>query len=376
MKDIQCFVFDFGNVVAFFDHGKACRQLAKLTKNCWSGEEIYKQMFQAGGLEEQYDLGKISTPDFLNRIKQQFSIDADNKDVEDAWCNIFWLNKSIVQLLSRLKAKSYKLILASNTNELHYKWCEKNFKEVLGDKEVCGYFEFKVLSYDIKHRKPDIEFFDKCIEASGCNASQCVYVDDREDFVNVALEIGMNGILVDDLIYRLQEFGIDDDISLEKFSVPVIQAKYLEIYKEKYANFRHFDTLRWQIPQLVFVVGGAIASFAPRKEESYPPPWLLFLYGPFALLCAWLMRRVSYNMKLNTKILRSIAMRLGDASIPISPGRIGAAYWMEKFIWILGIVALVSGAYLYWNYIGAIAMALGILSVFVLYWVVKKRELR
>lgn len=372
MKDIKCFVFDFGNVVAFFDHRKACRQLAGLTNKRWSAAEIYQKIFRAGGLESQYDRGKLTTEEFVGEVKKRFEIRADEADIKVAWCDIFWLNESMFQLLRRLKEKSFKLILASNTNELHHQWFKEKFKEEL------RYFEKDfVLSHEIGHRKPDPEFFARCIEAAGCHASQCVYVDDREDFVTVACEMGMNGIVVDDLIYRLPEFGIVDNPSSEKFGVPLrretMQATNLAIYKEKYANFRHFDTLRWQIPGLVFVVGGAILIGAPRGDGVFPGPWFLFLYGLFVILCARLMGRIGYHMKRNTKVLGSIARRIGDRSIPVPPGRTGAAYSMEKFIWVLGIGALVGGGWFKWRLKGAV-MTLMILGAvfafhrFVVWW--------
>lgn len=353
MKNIKCFVFDFGNVVAFFDHRQACRQLARLTGNRWGAEDVYKKMFHAGGLEEQYDRGRITTAEFLAQIRREFNITSDEDKIRDAWCDIFWLNENMTKILKRLRAKGFKLILASNTNELHHQWFKERFKNELS----C--FHDSIVSYDIRHRKPDPEFFDRCIEKAGCYASQCVYVDDREDFVNVSSELGMNGIGVDDLIYELDRFGILDNLSLEEFDLPAIKPttklsekendRLLAIYKEKYANYRHFDTLRWQIPGLVFVVGGVVIGFAPRKELIYPEPWVLLLYGPFVLLCAWLMARFGYHMKRNTKVLKGVAMRLGDHSIPVSPGWLGAVFWIEMFLWGLGILATIRGAYSLWK---------------------------
>lgn len=380
MKDIKCFIFDFGNVVAFFDHRQACRNLAKLTNKRWSAEDIYKKMFQAGGLEEQYDRGKISTKEFLTQIKKEFNIKAKVEEIKKAWCDIFWANDSTIKILKQLKeTKHYKLILASNTNEIHY---EDFIKPLMND---LNCFDDFVLSYKIRHRKPDPEFFDCCIEKADCRPSECVYVDDREDFVNVSCELGMNGIVVDEL-YELDRFGILNKLkwdrfgilnklSLEDFDLPAIKPttklpeketdRLLAIYKEKYANFRHFDTLRWQIPGLVFVVGGVMISFAPRKDQILPEPWVLLLYGPFVLLCAWLMTRISYHMKRNTRVLKGVAMPLGDHSIPISPGMGGAAFWVEKFLFVLGILATVGGGYLLhvWVAIGAFIVLLAIFTI-------------
>jgi len=41
----KCIIFDFRNVIAFFDHRKACRQLAKLTNGRFSENDIYNELF-------------------------------------------------------------------------------------------------------------------------------------------------------------------------------------------------------------------------------------------------------------------------------------------------------------------------------------------
>jgi hypothetical protein len=45
----------------------------------------------------------------------------------------------------------------------------------------------------------------------------------------------------------------------------------LEAYRQKYLNFRHFDILRWQVPGLAFLVGGALLSFGQKGQSGLPP---------------------------------------------------------------------------------------------------------
>ena len=205
MKNIQCLNFDFGNVIAFFDHRKACRQLAKISNGNFSENQVYAEIFKPGGLEEKYDRGMISTDKFISQLKEQFQLDASQKEIENAWSDIFWPNKDVINLIPILRRMSYQLILASNTNELHYNWYRVKFASVLQN------FHGRVLSHIEKCRKPDTEFFQKCIEQSKCLPSECVFIDDREDYVNVACDLGMRGVTyvsIADLIQRLEDFGI------------------------------------------------------------------------------------------------------------------------------------------------------------------------
>jgi putative hydrolase of the HAD superfamily len=205
MKNIKCLIFDFGNVIAFFDHRKACRQLAKISSNHFDGNEIYEEVFKPGGLEEKYDRGVISTDEFISQLRNRFQITAIVEKIENAWSDIFWPNKDVIDLIPVLEKMSYGLVLASNTNELHYKWFSVKYSYVL------RHFHSKVLSHIEKCRKPDTEFYWKCVEKSKCHVSQCVFVDDREDYVGGARDLGMKGIHytpVTDLELELRKLGV------------------------------------------------------------------------------------------------------------------------------------------------------------------------
>lgn len=346
----KCIIFDFGNVIAFFDHRKSCKRFARLSKDQLTEDDIYNELFQPDGLERRYDRGEISTEKFFNEIKRKFKISTSLNEIESAWCDIFFPNKLVIELLHRLKEKKYQLLLASNTNELHYKWFSKQFADAL------RLFDGEIVSFNIGFRKPEKEFFDHCIKKSNSQASECVFIDDQLEFVTVAKQVGMKGIWytsIDQFPFFLEEVGVRDDDLLTYFEKPTIRsisnfAEWenefsLTLYREKYANFRHFDTLRWQIPGLVFLVAGAIIGFAPRMSNGYPAPWILIFYGIFVVLFAWLMSRISQNMKLNTFALKSLAIRLGDYSIPKSPGKRSAAFWIEMFFWLLGVLSVGAG---------------------------------
>jgi len=56
----RCIVFDFGNVIAFFDHMVACQQLASLSRPSRDPVDVYARVFETS-LEEEYDCGRVST---------------------------------------------------------------------------------------------------------------------------------------------------------------------------------------------------------------------------------------------------------------------------------------------------------------------------
>ena len=114
-------------------------------------------------------------------------------------------------------------------------------------------------------------------------------------------------------------------------------------YREKYANFRHFDILRWQVPGLAFVVGGALLGFGHQAKTGLPNPAVLVVYGVFAVLCWHLMYRVGWNLRENNRVLWRYSLSFGDDSIPPKPRLRGAALYVEIFLLLVGLGSLALG---------------------------------
>ena len=61
-------IFDLGNVVAFFDHRRASRQLAFLAAMAVTEEDVFRVVFDTS-LEPDLDCGRISSREFLGLRK-------------------------------------------------------------------------------------------------------------------------------------------------------------------------------------------------------------------------------------------------------------------------------------------------------------------
>lgn len=122
----------------------------------------------------------------------------------------------------------------------------------------------------------------------------------------------------------------------------------LEIYRQKYLNFRHFDTLRWGVHTVVITAAGLVVTFAARAEElgrQKETTLLVFLFGAFAILCWWLLYRLAYNHMKNSFVLEKIASQIGDPTIPEVPRPWrallpSAAFAFMAFVGAIGWVAI------------------------------------
>jgi putative hydrolase of the HAD superfamily len=199
---MKALIFDLGNVIAFFDHRRASRQLAALSKTPIEESVVYQAIFGTS-LECDFDCGRMTTPEFLERLKVVLGIQSADADMAAAWCDIFRPNDEVIALLPRLKKCGVRLVLASNTNELHFQWIASHFAEPL----AC--FDDLVLSYQIGSRKPALPFLQKCVEVARLTPDHCIYIDDRPEFVDIARSMGMTGIVYGPGVNLLRAFSAE-----------------------------------------------------------------------------------------------------------------------------------------------------------------------
>jgi putative hydrolase of the HAD superfamily len=189
MTTPRCLFCDFGNVIAFFDHGKAARQIARLADPPLDAADVFKWVFQTT-LEEEYDSGRISTPQFIERLRGGLHLAATDAEIARAWNDMYEPNHAVADLLLELKRRGVRLVLASNTNQLHYEWFRPLFMRTL------DLFDAEVLSFRVGCRKPDLRFFQACLDARlDVALENCVYVDDRADLIDAAGTLGIRGIV-------------------------------------------------------------------------------------------------------------------------------------------------------------------------------------
>jgi putative hydrolase of the HAD superfamily len=198
---LKAVVFDFGNVVGFFDHFKTLERLKPYTS--WTPERIYEEIYN-GELEEDLESGRISVADFTRVFMQRCEIRCDADALLAACRDIFTPNPAVCDLVPRLRGKC-RMVLGSNTNAVHAAQFQAQFADVL------AHFHHQVLSHVIGVRKPKAEFFRECVRRAECEPGECLFVDDMAANVAGARATGMNAVLYHaeiDLVAELARHGI------------------------------------------------------------------------------------------------------------------------------------------------------------------------
>lgn len=199
---IRAVLFDLGKVICHFNFETAFRRLAKASKRSECDIEDY---FVASGLEVLYDGGKITTAEFYRRVKKALGHDLDLKDFEHIWNGIFKANAPMAALIRRLKKAGYRLVLLSNTNEMHSRHLFKTYP-------IFKLFDRRILSWKEKKRKPDHALYRIAVRACKTRPEEVFYIDDREDLTSEAAELGIMTYTykydTPALLRRMKELGI------------------------------------------------------------------------------------------------------------------------------------------------------------------------
>jgi putative hydrolase of the HAD superfamily len=194
--------FDFGNVVAFFDHRIAVRQFVR---HCDLNEDACFAAIYNTTLEDDFEAGRIGADEFVRRSCAAISYRGKAAQFRTAFQDIFRPNPDICRLIPRL-AERYRLVLASNTNELH----AAHFRETFAD--VLQHFAALGLSHEAGARKPHRVFFEYCQTLANCPPAECMFIDDLPANVEGARAFGWRAIQYadhSDSLAQLRKLGID-----------------------------------------------------------------------------------------------------------------------------------------------------------------------
>jgi HAD superfamily hydrolase (TIGR01509 family) len=199
-------IFDFGNVVSFFDYLRACDRFGR--RLGLTGSDFMKHLQERGfgDLLIQFERGRISAEDFAGRVMELADLRLEFGEFVVGWEDIFWINEPVARLIAQLKASGHTLLLGSNTNILHATFFRRRFATTLDR------FDGFVLSYEVGHMKPSGEFYRACVAAAGVPATSCVFIDDMPENVEGAREAGLEAIQYVDtprLIEELRRIGVE-----------------------------------------------------------------------------------------------------------------------------------------------------------------------
>lgn len=180
---IKNLIFDFGDVFINLDKKGAMATALKLFEMDSFSDEIH-------AINALYEQGLLTTEEFLEFYLENFP-DLDKDSILEVWNLILKdFPKHRLDYVKQLAAeKKYKLILLSNTNELHTDWVKENVDFF---EEFKSHFDAFYLSHEIQLRKPNRNIYEFVLKENNIKAEESLFIDDTEENIISANNLGIH----------------------------------------------------------------------------------------------------------------------------------------------------------------------------------------
>ena len=180
---IKNLIFDFGDVFINLDKKGAMENVLKLLKIDGLSDEIH-------AINALYEQGLIDTDEFLEFYLDNFA-NLDKDSILEAWNSILkdFPNHRLDYIQKLANEKKYKLILLSNTNELHINWIKENFDFY---EQFKSNFDAFYLSHEIQLRKPNANIYEFVLDENNIKPEESLFIDDTEENIISASKLGIH----------------------------------------------------------------------------------------------------------------------------------------------------------------------------------------
>jgi glucose-1-phosphatase len=177
-------VFDLGNVLLPFDYNIILRNLDKVEEGLGGKfAEFYGKNYD---IHRRFERGELSADQFADIILDVLERKVSKEEFFHIYSNMFSVNEGLVGVLPTLK-KNYKLVLLSNTNDIHqrYGWQTNGFLKL---------FDELVLSHKVGAVKPEEKIY-RAVEAfTLVPPEQHLYIDDIPEYVTGGKNMGWDAV--------------------------------------------------------------------------------------------------------------------------------------------------------------------------------------
>lgn len=191
MTQLRNIIFDLGGVLLNIDYSateKAFSLLGVTNFNQWFSQ------FHANELFSGLETGTHAEEAFVRQVQSLLPFPASEKAILDAWnAMLLDFRKESIAFLPQL-AKSYRLFLLSNTNEIHLRAFQDQYRSLYDGKQLDDLFEAAYYSHRIGHRKPNPEAYLHVINQHDLKAEETLFIDDSEPNIEAAARLGIQTI--------------------------------------------------------------------------------------------------------------------------------------------------------------------------------------
>lgn len=180
---IKTIIFDFGDVFINLDKVGALENALVNFKLDNLPEELIH-------INSLYEMGLMDTSEFLEFYETAFP-EVSSEKILEIWNSILkdFPHHRLEFLKTLSESKKYKLILLSNTNDLHIEFV-KTYIPFFN--EFKSYFDVFYLSHEINLRKPNADIYEFVINKNNLVPSETLFIDDTTENTVAAEKLGIH----------------------------------------------------------------------------------------------------------------------------------------------------------------------------------------
>ncbi|WP_370514514.1 HAD family hydrolase [Formosa sp. L2A11] len=178
---IKTIIFDFGDVFINLDKVGALENALLNFKLDSLPEDLVH-------INSLYEMGLMDTSEFIEFYETAFP-EVSSEKILEIWNSILKdFPEYRLEFLKKLsESKKYKLILLSNTNDLHIEFVKAH---VPFYNEFKNCFDVFYLSHEINLRKPEADIYEFVIKKNNLVPAETLFIDDTTENTVAAEKLG------------------------------------------------------------------------------------------------------------------------------------------------------------------------------------------
>lgn len=183
---LRAVVFDYGMVLTGLPDQAAHDAMVRITG---LPEEQFEKLYWAD--RHAYDEGKLSGITFWQKLLRDGGLELGDSAVAELnhWDARMWTSEdpAMVAWQGRLKERGLLTGILSNMGDSVLESIKREF-------DWLERFDVQVWSYQLHLAKPDPEIYLYTLQKLGTRADETLFIDDKRENVEAALELGMKSI--------------------------------------------------------------------------------------------------------------------------------------------------------------------------------------
>lgn len=203
---IRCIIFDLGGVVVTDRNDLIEDEVASYLR---IGHSRFSELIK--DLKPLVTSGNITLLEMYSTVIKQLDLDIRAEDVLEKHVSTYERvsakkDYDILELVFALGSRYHVVALTNTESEIF----ETNKRRGLID-FLSGYFEKVYASSEMGMRKPQAEIYRSVLKDLGYQPEECIFIDDKEDYVEGAHQVGLKAILYksrEQLVKELASFSV------------------------------------------------------------------------------------------------------------------------------------------------------------------------